>query len=441
MNVKPVWWGIALLTAIFAGCATQMEFRVERPPTIPTLGIQRLAIVPFATSDNSSLQKHAATLLTNESLSRIQAVNRFTLVDSGTVLRAQSSGQNAENIADATFSGRILSVAVDDTSRQGSYKDKDGNIITYTTYTREVRMAFNYNVTRIRDGNIIGVINKDIRSSSSAENFHDLKTPQTLVQEIVTNGMRLVARDVAPYTITERRSIQKIESKDKVIKQRAKDAEAMVKEGNYHNAREAFLGIYRDTHSFAAAYNVCLLIEVTGDLYGALSFMQGVYTATGNPKARDEMSRIERAIDTAGLMAAYRENQSQQDKVTALVVGEILSRFPAGKNLAVLNNAQNERELAEAVTAGIIHGLQAKNVTIVERGRNQALTAAERDYHLTGNVSDDDMVRIGHEAGVNAFVLVSITGSGATRRLSVRILDVEKNTIIYQSPPADEMNL
>jgi TolB-like protein len=418
-----------------------MEFRLERPPTIPTLGIQRLAILPFSPSDNSSLQRHAATLLTSESLARIQATNRFTLVDSGTVLRIQSSGQNAADMADATFSGQVLSVVVDDTSKNGSYKDKEGNTITYTTYTREVRMAFNYSVTRTRDGSIIGVVNKNLSSSSSSENFRELKTPQVLVQEIVANGMRLVSRDVAPYTVTERRALQKIESKDKAMKQRAKDADAMVKAGNYHNAREAFLEIYRDTQSMAAAYNICLLIEVTGDLQGALSFMQGVYTTTGNPKARDEIIRIERAINTAGLMAAYRENQNQQDKVIALMVGEIFSRISAGTNLAVLNNSRNERELAETVAAGIIHGLQSRNITIVERGRNQALTAAERDYQLTGNVSDDDIVRIGHEAGVNIFVLVSIVGSGAARHLSVRMLDVEQNTIVYQSPPTDEMNL
>jgi TolB-like protein len=405
------------------------------------LGIQRLAILPFATSDNSALQRHAATLLTNESLANIQATNRFTLVDSGTVLRAQAANQNAENIADATFSGQILSVTVNESSREGSYKDKDGNIITYTTYTRDVRMVFNYNVTRTRDGSIIGVVHKDLSSSSSSENYRELKTSQALVQEIVTNGMRLVRRDVAPYTVTERRELQKIESKDKDIKQRAKDAEAMVKAGNYNNAREAFLGIYQETQSMAAAYNICLLIEVTGDLHGARAFMQRVFNETGNPKARDEIARIERAINTAGLLAAYRENQTQQDRLITLMVEEIFFRISAGTNLAVLNNSRNERDIAETVAAGIIHGLQSKNITIVERGRNQALMAAERDYQLTGNVSDDDIVRIGHEAGVSVFVLVSVTGSGAARRLSLRMLDVEQNTIIYQSPPTDEMSL
>jgi hypothetical protein len=65
----------------------------------------------------------------------------------------------------------------------------------------------------------------------------------------------------------------------------------------------------------------------------------------------------------------------------------------------------------------------------------------EKSYQLSGNVSDTEMVSIGREAGVNTFVLVSVIGSGGLRRLSVRVLDVERNTVLYQSPQTDEMNL
>jgi hypothetical protein len=77
---------------------------------------------------------------------------------------------------------------------------------------------------------------------------------------------------------------------------------------------------------------------------------------------------------------------------------------------------------------------------VVDRS-NRALAEAERNYQLSGNVSDDQIVRIGNEAGISVFVLVSVTGSGASRRLSLRVLDVERNTILYQSPQTDAMNL
>jgi hypothetical protein len=433
-------WGMAVLAVVFTGCATTVAFKVERPPTIPTLGIQRLSILPFTASDSSSLQRHAVTLLTNEALSRIQAVNRFVLVDSGDVLRAQAANRNTENIADATFSGQILSVVVNNDSREGSRKDNEGNIITYTIYTREVRMNFNYNVKRTRDGTIVGVVDKSGSSSDSNEDRGSLKTPEVLVREIISSTMSSVARDVAPYTVTEQRKIQKEPSKDKAIKNRAKEAEAMVKAGNYFGARDAFLGIYLDTRSIAAAQNVGLLIEYTEGFGGAIAFMQRVLNETGSPQARDEIARLERAMATAGLLDAYRENQSQRDRVIALMVEEIYSGIPVGAKLAVLNNSRNERDLAETATLGIINGLQSKKVTLVDRG-NRGLAEAEKNYQLSGNVSDNDIVRIGNEAGVSIFVLVSVTGSGSSRRLSVRMFDVEQNIILYQSPLSDEMNL
>jgi hypothetical protein len=89
---------------------------------------------------------------------------------------------------------------------------------------------------------------------------------------------------------------------------------------------------------------------------------------------------------------------------------------------------------------GITAGLLTRNITVVERS-NQALLAAERAYQLSGNVSDDSLISIGNEVGLTTFILVSVSGSFNTRRLSVRMIDVEKNTVLYQSPPTDEMNL
>jgi hypothetical protein len=362
------------------------------------------------------------------------------MVDSGAVLRAQAGNGSAENLADATFSGQILSVVVNNDTRQGTRKDSEGNIYSYTIYTREVRMNFNYSVKRTRDGTIVGVVNKSGSRNDSNEERGKLKTPEAMVQEIVLDTMRSLARDIAPYTVTEQRRIQKEPSKDKIIKNRAKEAEAMVKVGNYISARDAFLGIYQDTGSIAAAQNVGLLIEFTEGSEAAIAFMQRVLVETGNPIARDEIARLERAMATAGLLDAYRDNQSQRDKVIAFAVEEIYSNISAGAKLAVINNSRNERDLAETATLGIIYGLQSKHITLVDRS-NRELAETEKNYQLSGNVSDNDIVRIGNEAGVNVFVLVSVTGSGSSRRLSVRVFDVERNTILYQSPLTDEMNL
>jgi hypothetical protein len=261
-----------------------------------------------------------------------------------------------------------------------------------------------------------------------------------MVQSLIQRGLAGLGSDIAPYMVTENRSLMKETSRDKIIKQRAKDADALVKAGNYRSAQDAFLGIYHDTGSFAAAYNVALLIEVQGDLEGAAAFLQGVYNDTANPKAAAEIARLQRAMADAGLLEAYRENQSQRDRVIALMVGTLPSMMPKEPRIALINNSRNERDLADAVINGMIDGFISKNITVVDRS-NQALVEMERNYQYSGNVSDDEMVSLGHEAGVNTFVLVAVTGSGSSRRLSVRMLDIERNTILYQSPQTDEMNL
>jgi len=431
--------GIAILT-IFAGCATAISFQVQRPPTLNTLGIKRLAVMPFTAVDGSSLSRQAANLLTNQSATNIQATNHFTMVNASEVERVRSARGDVESIADALFSGQVLSTSVNNTTTQGSYKDKAGQIHTYTNYHREVAISYNYGLTRTRDGSMIGPVSKTHRTSSTSRNSGDLASAESMIQSLITRNLSLLYRDVAPYMATEKRKLMKETSTDKTIVQRAKDADALVKSGSYKAAQEAFLKIYQDSKSFPAAFNASLLIEVQGDLEGALSYMQKVHGETGNPGASAEVSRLSTALSNAGLLEAYTANQTQRDKVIALMVDTLPGRLPASAKVAFINNSQNYKDLTETVVNGIIDGFIKKNITIVDRA-NRALADMERNYQLSGNVSDADMVSIGREAGVNTFVLVSITGEGGLRRLAVRVLDVERSTILYQSPQSDEMNL
>jgi TolB-like protein len=413
---------------------------VERPPTLNTLGIQRIAVMPFRTTDNSSLQWHASNLLTNESLARIQDTKRFTMVNSTTIEQAQRRNQNIESLADALFSGQVLSVTINNRSEERRAKDRQGNYYYYTVYIREAGISFNYNLTKTRDGTLLGPLTKSDTTTASEQDYSKLPSPEQMVQTLVQRNLRSLGNDVAPHRVTEQRKFETISTKDKVLKQRVKDAIAQVKNGNYRTAQEMFQRLYQDTGSFEAGYNAAILIEVQGNLEGALAYMQQVYYQTGNPKANDGINRLQREIDNVGLVAIYKENPTQQDLAVSLAVTEVISRIPSRAKLAVINNSQYEKQLAESLTNNIIYSLQSKNIEIVDRA-NRSLLEAERLYQVSGNVSDADIVKIGNEAGVNVFVLVSVTGAGSSRRLSVRALDVERSTIIYQTPPTNDFNL
>jgi hypothetical protein len=302
--------GLLALASILTSCATTVTVQVQKPPAWNTAGIQRIAIMPFATTQNTPLQHRAASLLTNVSRSRIQAVKRFTLIDPAEIQRVRDAKGDVPYYADALFSGQIISAASQDSQGNDSRRDKEGNIVRYTIYKRDVQLSFIFTLTRTGDAQVIGTETMNFNNSYSSEDWKSLKPVEAVIQEMVQKGMTGVAYYLAPYTLTERREFETVQTKDKAIKKHAKNASALVKKGDYKNAEEAFLGIYRDTGSFAAAYNAGLLLELQGDLEGAAMLMQRLFDETGNQKAALSIERLQKAMDNAGLLDAYAENQA-----------------------------------------------------------------------------------------------------------------------------------
>jgi len=302
--------GLLTLASILANCATAVTVQVQKPPVWNTAGIQRIAIMPFATTQNTPLQRRASSLLTSVSSSRIQAVKRFTMIDPAEIQRVQDATGNVTHYADALFSGQIISAASQDSQDQDFRRDKEGNIIRYTIYKRDIQLSFNFTLTRTRDAQVIGTDTINFNNSYSSEDWKSLKSAEAVIQEMVQKGMAGIAYYLAPYTLTERREFESVQIKDKAIKKRAKNASALVKKGNYKSAEEAFLGIYQDTGNIAAAYNAGLLLELQGDLEGAAMLMQKLFDETGNQKAALSIDRLKKAMDNAGLLDAYTENQA-----------------------------------------------------------------------------------------------------------------------------------
>jgi len=270
--------------------------------------------MPFTTSNNTTLQRRAAALLTKVSRSRIRVIKRFTLVDSAEILRVREAKGNAEDYADAIFSGQIISAASQDSQDWNSRRDKDGNIVRYTTYRRDTQLSFNFTLTRTRDLQVLGTETMNFSNSDSSEDPRSLKSNEAVMQEMIQKSMAGIAGYLVPYAVTEQLKFEKVTTKDKVVRKRVKAAFALVKKSNYKSALEEFLGIYRDTGSFEAAYNAGLLLELQGDLKGAALFMQNLLDETGSQKAALSLARLEKAIENAVLLDAYAGNQALSPK-------------------------------------------------------------------------------------------------------------------------------
>jgi uncharacterized phage-like protein YoqJ len=429
---------IALLFTLFlaTGCSTSIGIAVQRLPTLNTAGIKRIAIMPFEANSNS--YREMAQYATSVAMDKIKAMNYFTLVASSEIERLQRTNQSLENYIDAQFVGRITRISIENETQKGSYKTKDGEIVNYTDYLTNVEIEFNYSLILARDGRLIGPVSKRKSLNSSSRESYPPSAP--LLRSAIDDQLRLVGRDIAPYTVYESRVFASDKSKDKVLKQEMKDALALVKAGNYRTAFDAYLGIYEKYKSAAAAENVSILYESFGEVQTAADFMQRVYSETGNPRARDVLVRLNRIIqDRATIASEYGDNRNQTERISALASEEVRSVLPRNARVWIYNNTANN-SLAVSVVDNLTSDFIRRGIGVVDR-QNTRLVEAEQKYNMSGYVSDNDFLSIGNAVGANTIVIIGINGTGAARRLQVRVLDIEKNIPIMQSDASDKWQI
>jgi len=421
---------------ILASCAT-VKFEAKRTPTLDTTGIQRIAIMPFEASDSS--YRTVASYATNVARAKIAETGHFTLVDPNEIQRLRQAGQSIESHVDALFTGQITRIGQNATATQGQRTDRStGVTTTYTIYAREVEVQFNYGFTRARDGSLIGPVNKTGRSRSSSEDQSRVSSAEVLANQAIDNQLRLLARDVAPYTITLARTLEKEANKE--LQPQMKAAQAQVKEGAYKAALDTYLGIYNENKNIAAAINASILYEALGETRTAANFMQDVLSATGNPKARDVLARLNRELQEMAGAAEYDDTRRQVEKVADYAKGEIQKTLPTGAKVWIHNNASSDQSMVNDVVDSLTAGFVSGGVTVIDR-QSIELIMRERNFQLSGEVSDNDIVSIGNMAGANTIVIINITGTGATRRLQVRVLDVARGTLLFTSDTSENWAL
>jgi hypothetical protein len=219
-----------------------------------------------------------------------------------------------------------------------------------------------------------------------------------------------------------------------------KTAEAQVKAGSYRLALEAYLALYNQYRSVAAAVNAANIRHALGETQEAANFLQQVHQATGSPLAQSTLASLNRVLqDRATISSEYDDARSQSEKVAAHASTEIRRVLPAGARVWIVNNASNN-VMAQAVVDNLTADFIRNGVTVVDR-ESAALMDAERNFQMSGNVSDDDFVTVGNAAGASIIVNINVSGTGAARRLQVRVLDIERRTPIMASDTGEAWSL
>jgi hypothetical protein len=416
---------LALLVLIFTGCGTtRIPVEVDKPSTLNTSGIKRIAVMPFETDNHSysGLASYATSIATE----RIRETGRFTLVDASEIRHLQRRRQIVESYVDAMLIGRIMRANVALDSKTNKHTDKKGNVTHSTTYYTKVEIEFNYSLKMARDGRLIGPVSR--RGVADAYSSDGYPSSDSLLRYALAYQLSFIRMDIAPYKSIEIRTFAKDKTDDEAVNTEMKEALAQVKAQNYKLALQAYLGIYERHKSTAAAINASILYEVLGDTESALSIMQKAHDETGNPTAQLVIARLNRILADKAKLAA--SEQDPLSKVTAFAIEEIQKVLSGDAAVWLYNNSPGNT-MVEAVIDNLTADFIRKEIGIVDMQKLQ----------ISGIVSDAEMVRIGNAAGAKTIIIIGITGFGAMRRLQVRVLDIERGIPIMQSDTDERWQL
>jgi hypothetical protein len=413
--------------ALFVSCATSIPITVNHPPLMDTNGIERLVIRPFEGSGDRRRIAEALTLIFRD---KISGTGVFKVVE-------YTGYTPNTGMADAYLTGIVTAYTLEDKSHEEkrTRKTSDGeNVqVVVTVYDRKVSLEFTYRIINDRDGTVIrnGERKISCTASDSGEKRTDLQSGLSLARSAAESALGNFNREVLPWTSTESLELEKESSRDKALKARMKEADALVKAGNVKAAQETYAQIYAETGSPAAGYNAAILAQPLYGLDVAISRMSSLVNATGYEKARTELARLERFRGENAAAAANQTGTSAQDLAFRKVSNGLAAVLPAGSRVSLLNISASEPDTVDVAIREIMDTLVATGkITVLDR-QNLGAIETEKQYQFSGDVSDDAYVSIGKMLGAEIIVTVSITGSGSQRKLTVRSMSVETGTVLY----------
>jgi hypothetical protein len=132
-----------------------------------------------------------------------------------------------------------------------------------------------------------------------------------------------------------------------------------------------------------------------------------------------------------------RQETKQDDRLLNTAVNDsfnIISRnLPKNAKIAIINIASPDRDdsnfILEELTVLFVNSQQ---FTIVDRQTLDAIKQ-ERNFQMSGEVSDESVISIGNFIGADVVIIGSISGDGERRRLRLRALDVKTAQVLAMS--------
>jgi len=145
----------------------------------------------------------------------------------------------------------------------------------------------------------------------------------------------------------------------------------------------------------------------------------GDIIATGEYRVLSQSSRNRPNTRTTPLQRAI---YNASDAITV--------ELPKGSKIALLNIESSDKKTSEQVIDELEYiFVSSKNFTMVNRRTLDAIMV-EQNFQLSGNVADNEAVSIGKMTGANIVITGAVSGTGSSRRLTLRALDVQTGQIV-----------
>jgi len=132
----------------------------------------------------------------------------------------------------------------------------------------------------------------------------------------------------------------------------------------------------------------------------------------------------------AAAAPARRSSGNPLEDAVIRAAHTLIHNLPENTTVAVLSIASSDQDMADFIIEEIVFlFVDTRKFRVVDRKSLDAVRA-EANFQYSGDVDDNSAVSIGKMLGANVVITGSVSGSGSTRRLRAKALNVQTAEII-----------
>jgi hypothetical protein len=308
------------LHVLLISCATTVEFQIEHPPLVDLRTVSTITVIPLEWNETGRY-RHLENAVTRALTNGIKRAGIFTFVDPA-ILRGVDIADYWDYV-DVYITGQITNVTSDD-KRETKEENNGDKTETKIYITRTATVDIEYKYIRAINNEILRVLKKTEKHSVTFDDYRrakkwwanlllDILVPkgpssERVAEDAIAKFSRDMIREIAPWTGTEEKRIEKSTNKDK----RFKEAQKLVRQKRYFFALVLYKSIYEETGSVVAGYNMALLLQANGQFKDALELLENLdekILKTGintPPFIKNEIENIKKLLDEFEVLEDYK---------------------------------------------------------------------------------------------------------------------------------------